>query len=107
MAVKIRLTRAGAKGHPFYRIIAAEDKSPRDGKFLEVIGTYNPLNEPPEVKINKDLALRWIGNGATPTPTARKVLELAEVLKPKVYKAKANAKAATPRPKKKDAKKGK
>ncbi len=85
MAVKIRLTRLGDKGNPFYRVVAAENKSPRDGKFLEVIGTYNPLVDPAEVKIDKDLAKRWLDNGATPTPTAKKVLELAEVLKPTKY----------------------
>ena len=101
MAVKIRLTRLGDKGNPFYRIVAAEDKSPRDGKFLEVIGTYNPLTEPPEVKVDKDLAKRWLSHGATPTPTAKKVLEIAEVIKPTKYKPKVNAKAAAGKTKKK------
>jgi small subunit ribosomal protein S16 len=105
MAVKIRLTRLGDNGTPFYRVVAAEDKSPRDGKFLEVIGTYNPLTEPPEVKVDKALAIRWLDNGAKPTPTAKKVLELAEVIKPTKYKAKANAKPAVQKPKKKEAKK--
>ena len=104
MAVKIRLTRLGDKGSPFYRIVAAEDKSPRDGKFLEVIGTYNPLIEPPEVKIDKDLATRWLANGATPTQTAKKVLEMAEVIKPTKYKPKANAKQSAGKQKKKEKK---
>ena len=65
MAVKIRLTRLGDKGNPFYRVVAADGRCPRDGKFLEVIGTYNPLTEPAEVKINKDLAQTWLNNGAT------------------------------------------
>jgi small subunit ribosomal protein S16 len=92
MAVKLRLTRLGDKGAPFYRIVAAEDKSPRDGRFLEVIGTYNPLTEPPEIKVNKDLAKRWLDNGATPTKTTKKVLELAEVIKPTKYQGKTKAK---------------
>ena len=104
MAVKIRLTRLGDKGTPFYRIVAAEDKSPRDGKFLEVIGTYNPLTDPPEVKVDKDLAKRWLSNGAMPTPTAKKVLEMAEVIKPTKYKPKANAKKQAPKAKKKEKK---
>jgi small subunit ribosomal protein S16 len=106
MAVKIRLTRLGDKGAPFYRVVATESKSPRDGKFLEVIGTYNPLTEPPQVKIDKDLAKRWLDNGALPTETARKVLELAEVIKPKKYKPKANSKPTVQKTKKKDVKKG-
>jgi len=105
MAVKIRLTRLGDKGSPFYRVVATESKNARDGKCLEVIGTYNPLTEPPEVKIDKDLAKRWLDNGAIPSDTARKVLEMADVLKPKKYKPKANAKPAVQKPKKKDAKK--
>jgi len=90
MAVKIRLTRLGDKGNPFYRVVAADGRCPRDGKFLEVIGTYNPLTEPAEVKINKDLAETWLNNGATPTPTAKKVLEMAGVLKPTKYTPSAN-----------------
>jgi small subunit ribosomal protein S16 len=105
MAVKIRLTRLGDKGSPIYRVVASEDKSPRDGKFLEVLGTYNPLTQPPEVKIDKDLAQRWLAHGALPTPTAKKVLEMAEVIKPTKYKPKANAKPAVQKTKKKDAKK--
>jgi small subunit ribosomal protein S16 len=105
MAVKIRLTRLGDKGSPFYRVVATESRSPRDGKFLEVLGTYNPLTEPPEIKIDKDLAKRWLDNGALPTDTAKKVLELAEVIKPTKYKPKANTRPAVAKPKKKDAKK--
>jgi small subunit ribosomal protein S16 len=105
MAVKIRLTRLGDKGSPFYRVVASDSKSPRDGKFLEVIGTYNPLTQPPEIKIDKDLAKRWLDNGAIPTATVKKILETAEVITPRVYKPKVNAKPAVQRPKKKDAKK--
>lgn len=85
MAVKIRLTRLGDKGAPFYRVVATDSRSPRDGKFLEVIGTYNPLVEPAEVKIDKDLAKSWLDKGATPTDTVKKVLEMAGVLEPTKY----------------------
>ena len=85
MAVKIRLTRLGDKGNPFYRVVATDSRSPRDGKFLEVIGTYNPLVDPAEVTINQELAQSWLSKGATPTQTAKKVLELAGVLKPTKY----------------------
>ena len=90
MAVKIRLTRLGDKGNPFYRVVAADSRSPRDGKFLEVIGTYDPLKEPAEVKLDKDLAQSWLDKGATPTDTAKKVLEMAGVLKATKYTPSAN-----------------
>jgi small subunit ribosomal protein S16 len=105
MAVKIRLTRLGDKGAPFYRIVATESRSPRDGKFLEVLGTYNPRTEPPEIKIDTDLTNRWLANGAAPTDTVKKILETAGVLKPVKYKPKANAKPAIQKQKKKEAKK--
>lgn len=85
MAVKIRLTRLGDKGNPFYRLVATDSRSPRDGKFLEVIGTYNPLVEPATVKVDQELAQSWLSKGATPTPTAKKVLALAGVIKPTKY----------------------
>lgn len=71
MAVKIRLRRMGAKKKPFYRIVAADSRYPRDGKFIEIIGTYNPLVEPAEVKIDEDKAMKWLKTGATPTDTVR------------------------------------
>ena len=71
MAVKLRLKRMGAKQRPFYRIVAADSKSPRDGKFIETIGTYNPVSNPAEVKIDKELALKWLNNGAQPTDTVK------------------------------------
>ena len=88
MAVKIRLTRLGDKGNPFYRVVATDSRSPRDGKFLEVIGTYNPLVDPVDVKIDAALAQSWLDKGATPTQTAKKVLEIAGVLKPTKYSPK-------------------
>ncbi len=71
MAVKLRLKRMGAKKRPFYRVVAADARSPRDGKFIELVGTYNPITEPAEVKINEEIALKWLRNGAEPTDTVR------------------------------------
>jgi small subunit ribosomal protein S16 len=105
MAVKIRLTRLGDKKSPFYRIVVADSKSPRDGKFIEVLGTFNPLTQPPEIKVDKDLVTKWLGNGAMPTDTAKAVLVQAGAMKQEKFRAKANAKAPTPKAKKKDAKK--
>ena len=99
MAVKIRLTRLGDKGNPFYRVVAADSRSPRDGKFLEVIGTYNPLVDPAEVKIDKGLAQNWLDKGATPTLTAKKVLEMAGVIKPTKYTPSANRVKKNQKPK--------
>ncbi|MBR3988335.1 MAG: 30S ribosomal protein S16 [Clostridia bacterium] len=65
--VKIRLRRMGAKKNPFYRIVVADSRYPRDGRFIEEIGTYNPLAEPVEVKVNEDAAKKWIAQGAQPT----------------------------------------
>ena len=74
MAVKIRLARLGAKKAPFYRVVVADSRSPRDGKFIEVIGTYNPLRDPAEIKIDNEKAQKWIKNGAQPTETAKDLL---------------------------------
>ncbi len=71
MAVKLRLKRMGAKKRPFYRIVAADSRSPRDGRFIEVVGTYNPIMEPAEIKINEEVALKWLQTGAIPTDTVR------------------------------------
>ena len=74
MAVKIRLTRLGDKKSPFYRVIVADSRSPRDGKFIDILGTYNPLTNPAEIKIDNEKAQQWIKNGAQPTDTARALL---------------------------------
>ena len=74
MAVKIRLTRLGDKKSPFYRVIVADSRSPRDGKFIDILGTYNPLTNPAEIKIDNEKARAWIKNGAQPTDTARNLL---------------------------------
>ena len=75
MAVKMRLTRLGAKKAPFYRVIVADSRSPRDGRFIEEIGYYNPLTEPAEIKIDAEKAKKWIANGAQPTDTVRDLLK--------------------------------
>ena len=80
MAVKLRLKRMGAKKRPFYRIVAADSRSPRDGRFIEVVGTYNPITEPAEVKVNEKLALKWLQNGAIPTDTVRDLLRKQGVM---------------------------
>jgi small subunit ribosomal protein S16 len=71
MSVKIRLKRMGAKKTPFYRIVVADSRSPRDGRQIETVGTYNPLTKPAEVKINEEAALKWLQNGAKPSDTVR------------------------------------
>ncbi len=71
MAVKIRLKRIGAKKSPFYRIVVADSRAPRDGRQIETVGTYNPLTKPAEVKINEELALKWLQDGAKPSDTVR------------------------------------
>lgn len=74
MAVKIRLTRMGDKKAPFYRVVVADARSPRDGKYIDLLGTYNPLTNPAEIKIDNEKAKTWLKNGALPTETAKSVL---------------------------------
>ena len=81
MAVKIRLTRMGSKKRPSYRIVATDSRSPRDGKYIELIGTYNPNVNPADVKINEEVALKWLKNGAIATDTARSLLSKAGIMK--------------------------
>ena len=81
MAVKIRLKRIGAKKTPFYRVVVADERSPRDGKFIEEIGYYNPLTDPIEVKIDAEKATKWLNNGAQPTETVRTLLKKTEIIK--------------------------
>ena len=75
MAVKLRLKRMGAKKRPFYRIVAADSRSPRDGRFIEVVGTYNPIVEKDNVTIDKEKVTKWINNGALPTDTVKSILK--------------------------------
>jgi len=79
--VKIRLKRMGAKKAPFYRIVVADSRSPRDGAFIETVGTYNPLTTPAEIKVDEELTLKWLNNGAVPTDTVRNILSKAGVMK--------------------------
>lgn len=76
--VKIRLRRMGAKKAPFYRVVVADSRNARDGRFIEEIGTYNPLTDPATVEINMDRANYWIANGAQPTDTVRSLLKKAQ-----------------------------
>ena len=80
MAVKIRLTRMGAKKRPTYRIVATDSRRSRDGQYLELIGTYQPVGEG-EVKINEDLAMKWLNNGAIPTDTVKNLFSKASSMK--------------------------
>ncbi len=80
MAVKIRLKRMGAKKAPFYRVVVADSRSPRDGRFIEEIGTYNPVANPAEVKINEEKALEWMTNGAKPSDTVRNLFSKAGLM---------------------------
>lgn len=75
--VKIRLTRKGAKKKPFYRVIVADERKRRDGPFIEIIGTYDPMKEPSEVKIDNERAKYWLGCGAQPSSTVRKLLKIS------------------------------
>ena len=74
MAVKLRLKRMGAKQRPFYRIVAADSRSPRDGKFIEVVGIYQPIYEENNVNIDEEKALKWLNSGAQPTDTVKNLL---------------------------------
>lgn len=80
MAVKIRLIRMGAKKSPFYRIVAADSRIARSGKYIEAIGTYNPLTNPATVDVKEELVVKWIKNGATPTDTVRNILSKSGIL---------------------------
>ncbi len=80
MAVKIRLRRMGAKKSPYYRIVVADSRFPRDGRFIEEIGTYDPNKNPAEVKVDGEKAKKWIGNGAQPTDTVKAILKKNGVL---------------------------
>lgn len=80
MAVKMRLKRMGQKRAPFYRIVVADSRSPRDGRFIEEIGTYNPNVEPSAIKINEELAKKWLSTGAQPTETVGKLLKISGIV---------------------------
>ncbi|GAA0734891.1 30S ribosomal protein S16 [Clostridium oceanicum] len=79
MAVKIRLRRMGAKKAPFYRVVVADSRSPRDGRFIEQIGYYNPIVKPVEVKLDEEKVSKWIKNGAQPTDTVKRLMKQAGI----------------------------
>ncbi|MEE3480811.1 MAG: 30S ribosomal protein S16 [Lachnospiraceae bacterium] len=78
--VKIRLRRIGKKKNPFYRIIVADERSPRNGRFIAEIGTYNPMVEPAEVKVNEEEAKKWLANGARPTEVVNRLFKNAGII---------------------------
>ena len=80
MAVKIRLRRMGAKRAPFYRVVVADSRYPRDGRFIEEIGYFNPMTEPADIKIDAEKAMKWIANGAQPTDTVKSILKKENIL---------------------------
>lgn len=80
MAVKIRMKRMGSKKSPFYRIVVADSRAPRDGRIIEQIGIYNPVQEPKQLEINEELALKWLGNGAQPSDTVRNLLSTQGIM---------------------------
>ena len=79
--VKLRLKRMGKKGAPFYRIVAADSRSPRDGRFIETIGTYDPMTDPAQIKVDAELAMKWLKNGAQPSDTVRNILSKEGIMK--------------------------
>ena len=79
--VKMRLRRMGQKKAPFYRIVVADSRSPRDGRFIEEIGTYDPTRDPSVYKVNEELAKKWLANGAQPTETVSKIFKMAGIEK--------------------------
>ncbi|MGB3680931.1 MAG: 30S ribosomal protein S16 [Rubrobacteraceae bacterium] len=80
MAVKIRLARHGSKKAPFYRIVVADSRSPRDGRYIERVGTYNPRTQPSDIQVDAEKAQEWLGKGAQPTEQVRKLLKVSGVL---------------------------
>ena len=87
MSVKIRLKRMGSKKRPFYRIVVADSRSPRDGRFIETVGTYNPLTDPETVTLKEEKVMNWLNNGAEPSDTVRNILSRNGVMK-KFHEAK-------------------
>lgn len=81
MAVKIRLKRMGQKKAPFYRVVVSDSRSPRDGRFIEEIGTYDPTQEPSAFNVNEEAAQKWLSNGAQPTETVNRLLKKAGIVK--------------------------
>lgn len=104
MAVKLRLKRMGAKKRPFYRVVAADARAPRDGKIIELVGTYNPVTNPAEIKIDEEIALKWLNNGAEPTDTVRDLFSKQGIMK-KFHESKMTKKGSKEKTEKKETKK--
>ena len=102
MAVKLRLKRVGAKKQPYYRIVAADSRSPRDGRFIESVGTYNPLKGREVVTLDEEKVLNWLGNGAEPTDTVRNILSRQGIMKKYAESKKTTKKVKTTKKTKKD-----
>ena len=81
MAVKIRLTRMGKKKNPFYRVVVADERARRDGAPIDILGYYDPMTEPANIKIDAEKATKWLNNGAQPTDTVRSLLKKSEIIK--------------------------
>jgi len=81
MAVKIRMKRMGSKRNPFYRLVVADSRSPRDGRIIEQVGTYNPVSKPAEVKIDEELVMKWLRDGAKPSDTVKNLLSKKGIIK--------------------------
>ncbi|NLW28763.1 MAG: 30S ribosomal protein S16 [Erysipelothrix sp.] len=81
MAVKLRLKRIGAKKAPFYRIVAADSRSPRDGRFIEIVGYYDPTKQPAQVKVDEEKVMKWLNDGAQPSDTVRNILSKEGIIK--------------------------
>lgn len=102
MAVKLRLRRMGAKQRPFYRIVVADSRSPRDGRFIEVVGTYNPIAEKDQITLDEEKIMTWLNKGAQPTDTVKSILtKNGLIAKFKASKVKKVAKKVTAKPVKK------
>jgi len=81
MAVKIRMKRMGSKRNPFYRLVVADSRSPRDGRIIEQVGTYNPVSKPAEVKLDEELVMKWLRDGAKPSDTVKNLLSKEGIIK--------------------------
>ena len=81
MAVKLRLTRMGKKKQPVYRVVAIDSHTKRDGEYIELVGTYNPLMQPAEIKLNEEVALKWLNNGAIPSDTVKNLFKETGIMK--------------------------
>ena len=79
MAVKLRLTRVGSKKNPIYRVVAADSRSPRDGKFIEIVGRYNPQHQPSLIELDEDKVRDWLGKGAQPSGAVQKLLKVKNI----------------------------